>query len=326
MKKAEAHFKLSLSPIFGPLSSSVVDLPTVLYGVDAAAALSLSRPLPPEVQTSPTRLLHPHSLSLSLLWSFLAEEGLCWPSGMLILLMSAIKPVEKNKPEIDHLRFWCQYWILVAVLTVCERIGDAFISWVPMYSEAKLAFFIYLWYPKTKGTTYVYDSFFRPYVSKHENDIDRNLLELRTRAGDIAVLYCQRAVSYGQTRVLDVLQYIASQSTPNPRPSPPLADHHRPLRFLQSPRNHLPLLPVHLQARTKKKLWKPVHPKQLCLPSPQQHLKQLPPPQPQLRLKQLPPPQPQQRQKQFHPPQPQQRQKQFHLPQPQQPLEQLPLP
>ncbi|WVY88998.1 hypothetical protein V8G54_037941 (chloroplast) [Vigna mungo] len=129
------------------------------------------------------------------------------------------KAVEKNKPEIEQLRFWCQYWILVAVLTVCERVGDTFISWVPMYSEAKLAFFIFLWYPKTKGTTYVYDSFFRPYVAKHETEIDRNLLELRTRAGDIAVLYWQRAFSYGQTRIYDILQFVAAQSTPAPRPA-----------------------------------------------------------------------------------------------------------
>lgn len=67
------------------------------------------------------------------------------------------KAVEMNKPEIEQLRFWCQYWsvsppfcllscylfgyekpfwnlfvcyrILVALLSVFERIGDAFISW-----------------------------------------------------------------------------------------------------------------------------------------------------------------------------------------------------
>lgn len=131
------------------------------------------------------------------------------------------KTVEKNKPEIEQLLFWCQYWILVAVLTVCERICDAFISWVPMYSEAKLAFFIYLWYPKTRGTSYVYDSFFRPYLAKHENEIDRSLLELRTRAGDIALLYWQRAASYSQTRIFEIFQYIAAQSTARPRAAQP---------------------------------------------------------------------------------------------------------
>ncbi|KAJ9561420.1 hypothetical protein OSB04_006580 [Centaurea solstitialis] len=72
------------------------------------------------------------------------------------------KSVEKNKTDIEQHRFWCQYWILVVVLTVCERIGDTFVSW----------------------------------------------------ARDIVVLYWQRAVSYGQTRVFDFLQYTASQSTP----------------------------------------------------------------------------------------------------------------
>lgn len=131
------------------------------------------------------------------------------------------KTVEKNKPEIEQLRFWCQYWILVAVMSVLERFSDAFISWLPMYSEAKLAFIIYLWYPRTKGTTYVYDSFFKPYVAKHETEIDRNLLELRVRAGDMTYTYCQKVVSYGQTRIFEILQYVAAQSTPRPRATQP---------------------------------------------------------------------------------------------------------
>ncbi|KAK9165207.1 hypothetical protein Scep_000398 [Stephania cephalantha] len=150
--------------------------------------------------------------------SFLTR-GLVMVFGYAYPAYECFKTVEKNKPEIDQLRFWCQYWILVAMLTVFERVGDAFISWVPMYSEAKLAFFIYLWYPKTKGTRYIYDSFFRPYISKHETEIDRNIMELRTRAGDIAVLYWQRAATYGQTRVFEILQYIASQSTARPQPA-----------------------------------------------------------------------------------------------------------
>ncbi|KAL8524052.1 hypothetical protein ACS0TY_013861 [Phlomoides rotata] len=135
--------------------------------------------------------------------------------GYVYPAYECFKTVERNKPDIDQLRFWCQYWILVAGLTVCERIGDMFIGWVPMYGEAKLAFFIYLWFPKTKGTTYVYNSFFKPYVVKHETEIDRNLLELRIRAGDMIVLYWQKAASYSQTRIFEILQFIASQSTPS---------------------------------------------------------------------------------------------------------------
>ncbi|XP_042430537.1 putative HVA22-like protein g isoform X1 [Zingiber officinale] len=122
------------------------------------------------------------------------------------------KTVELNRPEIEQLRFWCQYWILVAILSVLERIGDTFISWFPMYSEAKLAFYIYLWYPKTKGTTYIYQNFLRPFIAKHETEIDRTLLEFKTRAGDVMVQFWQKAAKYGQTRFSEILHYLASQS------------------------------------------------------------------------------------------------------------------
>ncbi|KAM0838736.1 hypothetical protein ACQ4PT_060773 [Festuca glaucescens] len=122
------------------------------------------------------------------------------------------KTVELNKPEIEQLIFWCQYWILVALMTVLERFGDLTISWLPFYSEAKLLFFIYLWYPRTKGTTYIYGTFFKPYISQHENEIDRNLLELRARASDVVVVYFQKAASAGQNTFFEVLKYVASQS------------------------------------------------------------------------------------------------------------------
>ncbi|KAM2313216.1 hypothetical protein COP2_026814 [Malus domestica] len=175
------------------------------------------------------------------------------------------KTVEKNKPEVEQLRFWCQYWILVAVLTVCERVGDAFVSWVPMYNEAKLLFVIYMWFPKTKGTSYVYDSFFRPYLAKHENEIDRNLLELRTRAGDMAILHWQRAASYSQTRIFDFCsmlphnrhQGLALRSHNKVLGANPLPIQLQIANQLQqrkhNPKNHHLPLPVLLQARTKRR-------------------------------------------------------------------------
>ncbi|KAM0912104.1 hypothetical protein ACQ4PT_013053 [Festuca glaucescens] len=57
------------------------------------------------------------------------------------------KTVELNKPDIEQLIFWCQYWILVALV---ESFGFLTMSWLPIYSEAKLVFFVYLWYPRTK--------------------------------------------------------------------------------------------------------------------------------------------------------------------------------
>ncbi|CAM8935884.1 unnamed protein product [Rhodiola kirilowii] len=152
--------------------------------------------------------------------SFLTR-GLVMVLGYAYPAFECYKTVEKNKPQIEELRFWCQYWILVAILTVTERIADIFISWIPMYCEAKLAFYIYLWYPKTRGTSYVYSSFFKPYMEKHETEIDRSLLELRTKAGDIALTYWQRSASYVQTSIFDIVRFVAAQSTLRPHSTQP---------------------------------------------------------------------------------------------------------
>ncbi|GJN40690.1 hypothetical protein PR202_gb29951 [Eleusine coracana subsp. coracana] len=120
------------------------------------------------------------------------------------------KTVELNKPEIEQLIFWCQYWILVALLTVLERFGDFTISWLPFYSEAKLMFFIYLWYPKTKGTTYIYGTFFKPYISQHENDIDRTTTT-KTAAATVSTAAATTTTKTSTTRHAQSSIYAARQ-------------------------------------------------------------------------------------------------------------------
>ncbi|CAI9786555.1 unnamed protein product [Fraxinus pennsylvanica] len=210
----------NLFPFLCLLRRHITDQPSLAGGATCQTRREISLKLSRTSSLISSIFLRRTQLTgFKMIGSFITR-GLVMVFGYAYPAYECYKTVEMNKPDIEQLRFWCQYWILVAMLTVCERIGDLFISWVPMYSEAKLAFFLYLWFPKTKGTTYVYDSFFRPYVAKHETDIDRNLLELRTRAGDMAVLYWQKTASYGQTRIFEILQYIASQSTPPRRAQP----------------------------------------------------------------------------------------------------------
>ncbi|KAG9455026.1 hypothetical protein H6P81_007930 [Aristolochia fimbriata] len=143
------------------------------------------------------------------------------------------KTVEKNRADIEQLRFWCQYWIIVAIITVFERFADILISWVPMYGEMKLAFFIYLWHPKTMGTSYVFEVFLRPYVSRHEPEIDRKLSEMRARAWDVALLYWESFASQGQAKFFEVLRYLAAQSykpSPDSAQKTPLSFNHDPPR------------------------------------------------------------------------------------------------
>lgn len=90
---------------------------------------------------------------------------------------------------------------------------------LPMYGEAKLALFIYLWYPKTKGTAYIYDTILKPFVAKYETDIDRGLMEFRAKAWDLAIYYWQNCTQIGQAKLLQMLEYIASQSKRGTNPN-----------------------------------------------------------------------------------------------------------
>jgi receptor expression-enhancing protein 1/2/3/4 len=147
--------------------------------------------------------------------------------GYLYPAYECFKTVEQTpRPDLEGLRFWCRYWIIIATVTVLERAGgDFFISWLPLYSEAKLAFIVYLWHPQTKGTSYVYATFVRPFVAKYEEEIDGNLGELRVRAGEIALVYWQRGSTIFQARFVELLQFLASQSpgrvpyVPPPQPN-----------------------------------------------------------------------------------------------------------
>ncbi|KAG6433888.1 hypothetical protein SASPL_105507 [Salvia splendens] len=85
-----------------------------------------------------------------------------------------------------------------------------------MYGEMKLALFIYLWYPKTKGSGYIYDRLLQPYVSRHETDIDRSLIEFRERAWNLAIYYWHNCTELGSTKILQFLQFVSSRSTQNP--------------------------------------------------------------------------------------------------------------
>ncbi|WVY97388.1 hypothetical protein V8G54_029539, partial [Vigna mungo] len=122
------------------------------------------------------------------------------------------KTVEKNRIDMEELRFWCKYWIIVALFTVLEKFPDIFFGWLPLYGEMKLVFFVWLWYPKTKGTGYIYETFLKPYVSKHENDIDRKIMEWKARGWDYVIFYWQFIAKYGQTAFLQALSQMASQS------------------------------------------------------------------------------------------------------------------
>ncbi|KAG6537040.1 hypothetical protein ZIOFF_002118 [Zingiber officinale] len=120
------------------------------------------------------------------------------------------KTLELNKQEIEQLCFWCQYWILFGLLRELGVFADILFSWLPFYYGAKLGAFLYLWHPRTKGATFVYETFLVPFIAEHEFEIDPSLFEFRARAADWGLIAWQMAVSYLQTSVPEMKKYAIS--------------------------------------------------------------------------------------------------------------------
>ncbi|XP_021892532.1 HVA22-like protein j isoform X2 [Carica papaya] len=68
------------------------------------------------------------------------------------------------------------------LVTILEKVGDVFLSWLPMYGLVKMAVLICLWHPTTqKITAHAYENLLRPCLAKHEKDIDGVMKEFGSR-------------------------------------------------------------------------------------------------------------------------------------------------
>jgi len=63
-----------------------------------------------------------------------------------------------------------------------------------------------------QGTGYVYNAILRPYVSSHENDIEKKFREWRARAWELAIFYWKNCTELGQATTFQILDFLAGQS------------------------------------------------------------------------------------------------------------------
>ncbi|KAF2863823.1 hypothetical protein K470DRAFT_267843 [Piedraia hortae CBS 480.64] len=80
---------------------------------------------------------------------------------------------------------WLRYWITFSLLSLAEREVSFLISWIPLYSFARLGLYSYL-VLAPQGSDYVYFRHILPFLEDHERSIDRmlgNLYRTSRQAG-----------------------------------------------------------------------------------------------------------------------------------------------
>ncbi|CAI7860782.1 unnamed protein product [Closterium sp. NIES-53] len=83
---------------------------------------------------------------------------LCYP------LLEFVRTIEYAEPSA--VRQWLTYWVLFSIVSTLEHFLAPILSWIPLYSLAKLAGFAWLVLPKYHGAALLYDTFVHPFHVK----------------------------------------------------------------------------------------------------------------------------------------------------------------
>lgn len=92
---------------------------------------------------------------------------------------ASYKAVLSGSPD-EH-KQWLTFWLVYTLFTIAEMGGDALISWLPLYWEAKIACVV--WLSMFGGATTIYNSFVRLFLEKYESAIDAQVDKMSAAAG-----------------------------------------------------------------------------------------------------------------------------------------------
>ncbi|KAI3431684.1 hypothetical protein D9Q98_004730 [Chlorella vulgaris] len=82
--------------------------------------------------------------------------------GLFFPTLESMKAIESKQLGDDTQ--WLTYWVCYATLISLETVAWSFLIWVPFYRLIRIAALAWLVAPQTRGATYVYTEFVRPFL------------------------------------------------------------------------------------------------------------------------------------------------------------------
>eukprot|EP01121_Diplochlamys_sp_Union-15-3_P001343 TRINITY_DN1116_c0_g1_i1.p1 TRINITY_DN1116_c0_g1~~TRINITY_DN1116_c0_g1_i1.p1 ORF type:complete len:161 (-),score=25.71 TRINITY_DN1116_c0_g1_i1:27-509(-) len=95
---------------------------------------------------------------------------LCNFVGLVYPAYSSFKALES--PQTDDDKQWLTYWVVFAIFSTFETIGDSFLFWFPFYYEIKLLALVLLQIPHLKLAATLYTNSVQPFFKQREGAID----------------------------------------------------------------------------------------------------------------------------------------------------------
>ena len=118
-------------------------------------------------------------------------------------------------PTIDALAPLLTFYAVLSLVHLLESTVLLPFTYLPLYAWARLAVHVYLCLPPPQGAVAVYNAHVRPFLGRHETEIEDGLARLHERAKTASVTYARRAADWFRVQVL------GAEPLPPPPPPPP---------------------------------------------------------------------------------------------------------
>jgi len=109
-------------------------------------------------------------VGLLLILTGIASDFITAVMGFLYPAYMSFKALETPDPGDDVQ--WLTYWVVFILVSFLDALFGSILSFIPLYNVLKLVFYIYLFYPKSRGATVIYENFLKPLLRKYEGQID----------------------------------------------------------------------------------------------------------------------------------------------------------
>ena len=109
---------------------------------------------------------------------------------ILTLAITVLYPAAKSIQALethstDDDKEWLTYWIIFGIFTLLDDFAGFLLSMIPYYFWIKLAFFVYLFAPMTKGSQVIYDKVVKPLLDQYKDKIEGLISGIKGSAGDV---------------------------------------------------------------------------------------------------------------------------------------------
>ncbi|KAK0208182.1 TB2/DP1, HVA22 family-domain-containing protein [Desarmillaria ectypa] len=139
-------------------------------------------------------------------------SALCAWFAFFLPCFATFKLLSQHPVSEAELQRTAKYWTVIGAFVGFEYLAGWLISWLPFHWEIKTIFLLFLSLPQTQGSTFVYDTYLKPFFVKNHNSIDSGIISIQ---GSI--------ITFIHTRLYAVWELLWSVINKTPPPGQPPA-------------------------------------------------------------------------------------------------------